>query len=202
MSSIKKVVPGCETCQTVGLYQNTVYCEACYRQTEQLPPVARKMKETLVLDIVKRAVAEFDPSVRCECGRKLTALNVVPDLLFNYFETTVIVEVDEFQHRSSRQSDNERTEKLKNHFKQLVIIRINPDTSRHRPFPMTTRVVKNIKEGGDHIEETKIVNFSGEILRRRVEIKNTLWITMSEILIGRVMDTPDRTFNEIHLFFD
>lgn len=186
----------------MGLYQNTNLCETCYRQTEQLAPATRKMKETLVLDIVKRAVAEFDSTINCECGRKLTALNVVPDLLFNYFDTTVIVEVDEFQHKTSRQSDSERTEKLRNYFKQLVIIRINPDTCRQRPFPMTTRVVRNIKEDGGHIEETKIINYSGEILRRRVEIKNTLWLVMSEILVHRVVDTPDSSFDEIYLFFD
>lgn len=121
-----------------------------------------------------------------------------PDIRFSFMGIEFIIEIDEYQHKKgiaySREREEKRTQALKNSFKTLVLIRINPDRSSNRPIPMISMTYNELSK------QKEIIVNSGEVEHRQGEIEKVMrWVflylrqTRGRGLVG---------FTEYKLFFD
>lgn len=184
----------------MGLYQQSEWCERCFKQKENLSPNYRKLKETLLLDVVRTTLLTCGAGVQPMMGRRVQGANLYPDLLFNYNNTHVVVEVDENKH-ASYTGDAERTQKLRSTFGKLVMVRINPDTAPSYNYPMVARTTKHsVEEDGVLLRHASIIYYPGEIERRTQEIEAFFHVLLARIDTATFLGRPIR-FEQHRLFF-
>lgn len=111
------------------------YCLNCYMHTFPEKPVSRnyKTKEQSVIEFITKEFPQYtvitDKKVADGCSKKR------PDLLFDFGDQVVIVEIDENQHRDYECScENKRLMELSQDIghRPLVFIRFNPDSYKNK----------------------------------------------------------------------
>jgi very-short-patch-repair endonuclease len=192
----RAVVAGCETCGVVGRFQKSSFCERCFREKENIAPDYRKLKETLIVDLIHRFLVQFDPQIEIRINRKVDNGNAIPDIFFQYMGVVVIIEIDENQHRSYK-ADPQRTTKLRKQFKALRILRINPDRTSTSKVPMIDKQHRQEAYGS----ETQIQYYTGEIERRSDKICAAIGHILSQIVTDTCIGELE-SFAEFRLFFD
>jgi hypothetical protein len=194
----------CDVCGTVGLFQKTTYCERCFRERVGASPDCRKLKETLVVDLVSRGLVEYDETINLVIGKRVvigTAHGLIPDMMFDVIMgdlviATVLIEVDENKHNQYK-DDEKRTKRLKDSISFLRLIRINPDSSPSYRYGMVERTSTQ----NERVQETTIIYYAGEIERRQREIKKCLSHVVAQARTDFILRRL-APFEEFRLFFD
>lgn len=130
--------PRCRTpnCGLRSYLQHNYYCIECFAgEYPGIPlPKCYQIKEHHVRTFVEDNFAKKCVSISFDKAIKGAKSRLRPDILMQFETHSIIVEVDERQHRSNTyteksKSDNERSDILFNELgcKPLVIIRFNPD---------------------------------------------------------------------------
>jgi len=192
-------------CNTTIATQNKYddFCCRCFIHIFPDKTVSRnyKVKEQTVVDLIKdnldpvfaaRCPPVFDRAVdRTACGSKRR-----PDVCFDLLTHVLIVEIDEDQHKGYDQTcENKRSMELFQDFggRPLVMIRFNPDAYKCGGVTFKSSFVYS-KTGLCRVRDAKEWTSRGDALMDA--INNQLRLTFEE---NRV---PDKTFDEIKLYFD
>jgi hypothetical protein len=197
----------CKICSMGGVYYGSVYCERCYRELNYLPPTHRKASEILVMDMISRILAE--EGYIAQLNLPLPGLNIYPDILLRISDYTLVIEIDENQHRGRTDKDKSRTDKLKDRFNKLVLLRINPDSYAGRQ-PML-KSYKTLEAIGGCVQKVIIIN-SGEIETREKLIRETILNLILQIHTDSFITTTrdssfsssskTTSFTQIRMFYD
>lgn len=114
-----------------------------------------------------------------------------PDLLVNLFTHSIIVEIDENQHKSYEKScnDNRNAQLLNDLAPSVVFIRFNPDT-----------YIKN----GETVKTPWRTNCKGlyTISKTKLDDWNARLTTLEKTISFHLRNIPDKLITEIQLFFD
>ena len=106
------------------------YCSRCFFFTFPNEPITRnyKTKENSVVDFIKKEFKQyditFDKQIQDGCTKRR------PDLLFDFGEKVIIVEIDENQHTDyDTTCEQERLNNLMEdiNYRNLILIKFNPD---------------------------------------------------------------------------
>ena len=168
------------------------YCLRCFMYTFPDKPVARnyKTKEQSVIEFIKKEFPEYtavtDKRVADGCSKKR------PDLLFDFGDQVIIVEVDENQHRDYECScENKRLMELSRDIghRPLVFIRFNPDSYKNKDETVTSCWGPN-GNGICVIKKTK----KDEWLGRLTALKESVAYWAS--------NKTDKTVEVVQLFYD
>jgi hypothetical protein len=174
-----------------GRYLSTSFCEQCYRELHGLPPTFSKMKQHLISSILTRTLSSLQIPVFLNRFISKGGKKLCPDLRFTFQFRTVIIEIDEHQHRGYAQ-EKEREELLRDFFPNLIIWRVNAD--RYKGYkPMATKHTSLVN--GMELEE--IIQYTGEIERRQEIIINDL-----QCLLLLLVSDPTVALPTYYLFYD
>ena len=193
----------CSTLVSTTRYEG--YCLYCFVNLFPDKPVSRnyKVKEQTVVDLIKENLdptfaALFPPvfdrrvdMTACGSGRK-------PDVRFDLLTHVLLVEVDENQHKGKQYGtscENKRCMELFQDFgeRAIVMIRFNPDSF--------------VRDGVRHPSSFQYTKTGLCRIRDAEEWKSRYETLMDAInhqlrLTSEENRTPDKTFNEIKLFYD
>jgi len=153
------------------------------------------MSERVVLDICERALTE--EGFRPDLNIRVPDLNLYPDLLCLVPPLTLIIEVDENQHKNQRGGDKIRSTRLAEKFSPLLLLRINPDA--YGDWAGLVDVKTNLKGVG---VEREIKLNKGEVERRGGIIRRVLLALVMETLTDTRLGVKLKPFRELYLFFN
>jgi very-short-patch-repair endonuclease len=191
---VNVVSPTCKTnlCSTIvqsNKYDG--YCIRCFIHLFPDKPVSRnyKTKEQATVDFIKQYFPDktiiTDKQISGGCSKRR------PDILIDFGEQIIIVEIDEYQHKSYDNCDNRRMMEISQDLghRPVVFIRFNPDdyidknNTKIKSCWTTTR-----KTGLVKIDNKKIWQERLNVLKNQVKY----WIN----------NKTEKTVENIHLFYD
>jgi hypothetical protein len=177
----------CENCKFIYI-KNCPYfplCFAChcYKYPNEKVPRRYLMKQNYIYNFLKNLNEDFiyNKSVANGSSRK------IPDFLFDKITHSIIIEIDENQHKNYK-CEEKRSMQLFKDLKNrpLVMIRFNPDEY----------IENNLKIGSMfNFNELNHITVNNEEFERRIEI-------FLEILKINLENIPDKEYTEIILFYN
>lgn len=189
MVAVICMTPLCHTRITNKKYNG--YCLRCFMYMFPDQKIVRnyKTKEATVVDYIKSHFSQFtfitDKSITDGCSRKR------PDILVDFGEFVLIIEIDENQH-TSYSCENKRLCQLSQDIghRPLVMIRFNPD--------------EYIDENNSKVASCWTVNKSGICIIDQIEEQQWMErLTTLKEEIQKVLETKhEKTIEVIHLFYN
>lgn len=180
-------------CDTMGSRLLDGYCLRCF--TKEFPDSPRvrwvRCKELAVF----RALSDWFPNVTWVSDRAVEGgcSKRRPDVLADFGDFVLIIEVDEFQH-TDYSCENKRMMEISRdlHHRPVVLIRFNPDAytdeddRKHKsPWSLTPKTKEPRVSKGKHTDEWESRLL---LLRQQVEM--------------HIANPPGRTITEVKLFYD
>lgn len=170
------------------------------------PPVFRLLKQNQLSVFIKEFIDTFDGIETISFNESVNGY--YPDIKFSFMGVVFIVEIDEHQHKRgiayTEDREKKRIQSLKTSFRSLILIRINPDKSIHRPTPMISMFYNEVSRAKE------IIVNSGEVEYRHREIEKVLHWIFFNLKQERQQNTnhegtrtpEEKKFAEYKLFFD
>jgi len=167
------------------------FCSRCFFFTFPDEPITKnyKTKENSVVDFIKPLFNQYDivydKQIQDGCTRRR------PDILFDFGEKVIIIEVDENQHRDyDTTCEQERLNNLMEdiNYRNLILIKFNPDYYKSGPKKINSPWKMNKKNG--------IL----EILNNKEWSKRLN--TLKEVLENNIKEDTTELFKIIPLFYD
>ena len=167
--------PMCDTQVSNPKYKG--HCLFCFMHLFPNEPVARnyKTKETCVADHIKDSFPDYDVSfdrkVTCGCSARR------PDIMFDFGQKVIIVEIDENQHENYESScENKRIMQLSQDVdhRPIVFIRFNPDQYTNSIGQKVTSCWSINKQGICQVKKSKQTEWKQRLECLTSTIKNTI----------------------------
>ena len=166
------------------------YCLRCFIYTFPDKPVSRnyKTKEQATVEFIKQQFPDktwiTDKQITGGCSKRR------PDLLMDYGEHIIIVEIDENQHKSYDDCHNRRIMEISQDLghRPVIFIRFNPDDYIDKGQKIKSCWTTTRKTGLVKIDNKKIWEQRLDVLKNKIQY----WIN----------NKTEKTVETVHLFYD
>jgi hypothetical protein len=182
-------IPLCDKSATIKKFKG--YCCRCFFFTFHNEPITRnyKNKENSVADFIKKEFKEYDITLDRRIQDGCTKRR--PDILLDFGEKVIIIEVDENQHTDydSTCEKNRLNNLLEDiDYRNLILIRFNPDS---------------YKSNDNKINSCwSLDRLTGKLKINNKKNWNNRLNKLKEELIIQINNNTEELFTVIHLFYD